>query len=443
LESLEDRWVPADNSWLGYTADATDGANWTANHAPMSHENIYIFANQSDYSNSDCDLSEIGVGEFASLTIANDYAYTVTLPDNFTLGGLNFFSGTLNQGVDDYEEGPELTIELGMGWYGGTLNDTDYLGIVHFLGGSGTVIDSEGVITGSTLSFECEEETGSNLTVEAGTEVEFTNYAGAIIGGYCTAVVNLGTAILPATVAFKAVQGIGGGGPEPRLTLRPGSTMTVTGPGTFTCELPIYNYGGVVHVKTDATASIKKSLVVTSGTGPSYLQETSTAKTIIDHGSRLKVEFGYSQTNGILGSDSPSTTQDAVLDGNVVIAGGIIDPNYLGTQGTSFAGSAIRITGYLSWNSGELWIDVNGSVAGVCDKLKIDGGLTVGSGAAIRAIIIEPPTGGIGGSQSWSFLTATGGVPTTHPPITMVNGGSTQFTISAFGSPIDEWRFNS
>ncbi len=459
FEVLEARDVPATHTWLGGAPSSptefNEARNWSSGTTPLAREDLIFDGSVSsvDCMNLTGNVPDMPGGGwsganlgFNSIRMINHYAGTVTVVSVLPVNVLELASpeGAISQPLSNNDN--SISVATSFNWTGGTLNSSDYTNLVHLLGGSVTTIDPGAlntIITGSTLSFEYITQTlvGSTATVQPGT-VLFANAAGAIIGSYSAMTIEL-----DADVTFKGVLGVANPGSK-MLYLDNAATMTVKGVGSilnprkFTSELPVYNNGGMVEIKDVAIASIKNRFP----DGPSYLQNGGNAKTIIEDDSILRVEFGYLQNNGILGSAANINLGGlATLDGNAVITGGVIDPNYLGFRrpNGTFFDSTLRIARDLDWQGGSLWIDVNGSWAGDCDLLSIGGVLTVGNAATVSAIIINLPPNGIAPFQTWQFLTATGGVPANQPPVTMVNGGVTQFTISAFGTPPRAWRFNS
>lgn len=418
-ESLEARDVPASLTWLGgYDAsdDAGTSYNWSEDGGatrsalvPQPGDDLFF---DGTVSSSPCDnlaaLDESqNPGPLDAIHLVNGYAGTVTYAQSLATHDLELTSGTLNPGSGIVD----LTVDGSFRWTPDNPDDPDHLPTINstselanvIITGGTTSIDPLGatLTTGSSLTFDGTESTPITTSVEPGT-VEFRNVAGIALGAFVMAEVNA----RQASVTFTNPNDVSLY--NSTITLNPGTTLQVTGPGAWNgFNMNFVNQGGTLDIGGNATANLGAipplgqkdritSVTQTSGTIQLHSGSTITSlsNTVVLSGGSL-----------VIVTDSPvGATAPALITGNLTITGGTIISFSNPSNGWTF-----QVDGDVNWNDGTFKPRVNAAANHQGDTWLINGVLTIGSKAVIQPQFYNDQSG-INVQFRWTVIDAVKGL---------------------------------
>ena len=421
-ESLEVRDVPATLTWLGGyngSIDARVAYNWSADGGatrspllPTAGDDIFFDGTVSNVSSVNFSFpaslgggtlgdpgGTSGDGWLSSLRLLHGYTGTVTYSLPVLTHVLEMRSGELDPGpgVSD------LTVDTMFTWMpdpsypdtAPTLNGTGSLTNTNVIGGT-ALIDALGLgmVTGSNLLF-----TSVTVTVNPGTET-FNNGAGVVAGNGAQVGVNA----LQPNVNLTNPNNITYT-PNSSMQVQTGATVTVTGPGRWNGNnFLLLNTGGTIDIKGNAVVSFGYQPPPQNATRYDVRQTDGIIK--LHAGATLaSVSNDSSITGGqlIIVTDAPvGATAPAKIIGNLAVSGSTTTISFeVPSNGWTF-----EVTGNVTWSGATYKPRVDASTNGQCDTWKVDGTLTIGTGATVQPQFYNynPNVNNGQLAQGWSWL---------------------------------------
>lgn len=376
LESLEDRWCPATDIWIGPNGgNWTNPADWSTGTVPAYSDDVVF---NGAYSNGDCIFNGGAGSQVAnSITLMNGYQGTLHLQQSYPLhvgsGGIELDGGDIEQ-----DSGQDIFTPGDFNDAGGNLNiNSPFLANINVGGGS------------ATKSFE----TGDNLVVNAaGTG----NYVVNMPNGAIKFTKNAGINIQQGSLNWTDGNFTDAAGSNGVITINNGANLLKT-PGTIatgSTDLPIDNNGGMFQIQSGTVTINGKD-----ANGYSYDQTAGTCDLWAN--TTLNVASGFYMNGGNFWTEG---TNAAINQGDVTFNSGIIALNH-NSQGGSFTGNLQCSNNVFIQGTAEFDTKVDGTNL-LADNITATGSITIGGNSTVKAISVNDPGGKVPLNKTWTILKA-------------------------------------